>query len=163
MVIGNGSVANADEILEITKIQEVYSGNAFDSSAVNTTDEQSYELTAVGATVNTNYVKVTISGRGTVGADNNSSGTVSLKAQIKEIGQSYADINAYRIVIYKHEQENGDNGSSRGGVNFPIWYELTSGMKTNGFQVAVYSECIGSGSEGSASFINWDTVLELKA
>ena len=81
-------------------IKQVYTGAGFDSSATNTTVEGSFELDAVTLTNDRNYVKVRITGFATADTDSGGSAAqVRLKAQIKEIGGSYADIVPYTVTL----------------------------------------------------------------
>jgi hypothetical protein len=158
MVISNGNVANADEVNAITNLQQVYTGTGFNSTASNSTDEQEHELDAISSTglSETNYAVIRITGTTATSQD----GETQLKAQIKETGQSYAD-----IIAYKTHFDSGGTGNPHSITNtYEIISTLTAGMKTNGFQVKVFSKSIGTGAApaGAASFTNINTTVEAR-
>lgn len=161
--IGNDPLFNSEINFFGRPVQQVYTGNGFNSSATNTTDEGSFELTAVTSALATpaEYVKVKITGTSKFdkSASDSTSGNVKLKAQIKETGQSYADIISFRNTI-----ETGITSTVidlESTSTYEIIATLTAGMKTNGFQVKVFSESISSGTAVTVSFINIQTVVEL--
>jgi len=157
MTITNGQVADADEVLQITKIEEIYSGAGFDCTLGVT---GSYEMTAISATklVNASYINISITGHASAGYGGTPGGaTVQVKAQIKETGGAYGDVVAYKTMAY-----SGVGGeSNQSSQTYNIIATVTAGMKTNGCQVKVFST--GSGGAGStASFTNIQTFLEVK-
>lgn len=167
MTIASGQTASADEVLEITKIQQVYAGAGFDSSQSGSagTDEQDHELDAVGATTDSNFVAVRITGT-SLGTNDGGAGSdpliVSVKAQIKETGGAYGDIVAYKVV-FKNDV-NLASISEENTSTYEVLATLTAGMKTNGFQIKVFSKATVSGAgTGTASFTNIQTVQELRA
>ena len=165
MAIANGEVADADEVLAITKIQQVYTATGFNSTRSGTagTDEQSHELNAVTIdtdVANFEIVKITGSAESQVVAATNA--VVSIKAQIKETSGAYGDIHAYVIFC------NGNNTSGADQLRLSNTIEfvatLTAGMKTNGFQIKVFSRSVttGTGTQ-SANFTNIQTTQEMRA
>ena len=153
--IGNDPIYNSEINDFHNPIKEIYTGSGFDSviSASTGTDIQDHELNAVTAT-GRNYVKVKITGEAKVKPDEVA--LVNLKAQIKEIGGSYADILAYKRVLYYD-----NNRTIRKTCTYEIIGALTPGMKTNGFQIKVFSQSLETSSTGTASFTNIQTVVEL--
>jgi len=153
--IGNDPIYNSEINDFHNPIKEIYTGSGFDSviSASTGTDIQDHELNAVTAT-GRNYVKVKITGEAIVTPDGTA--LVNLKAQIKEIGGSYAD-----ILAYKRALSCNDNRTTRKTCTYEIIGTLTPGMKTNGFQIKVFSQSLETASTGTASFTNIQTVVEL--
>lgn len=163
MVISNGSVANADEVLALNAINQVYTGTGFDSTtATADPDIQDHELDAVSSAPDSNYAVVKITGTSRVVGDSSSGAAVDvqLKAQIKETGGVYADIVAFKISI--ENREPGVNVSVRTSLTYEIVATLTAGMKTNGFQIKVFSRS-DKGGTSQASFTNIQTVQEVRA
>jgi hypothetical protein len=157
----DGDVLYASEANELHDvIKQIYTGSAFDTSQSGSigNDEASHELDAISST-NRDYVKIKITGTTSVSTSNSSNiATVQIKAQIKEIGGSYADIIEYKN-IDKTSRAYGSGGSHQ---TYEIVYELSSGMKTNGFQIKVYSKSIIEGDNaGTSSFSNSQTIVEL--
>lgn len=154
MTIANGQTPDADEVLRITKIDQIYTASGFDTSGA----EASVELTAVPSTNltgNANFavVKFTVvavsSGAGSAG------GNPQVKAQIKETGQSYADIISYKTLI---DRSGSAGGSATVTTDYTVVATLTAGMKTNGFQVKLF----GLVSPTTGSVTNVQTTLEVK-
>jgi len=140
-----------------SKVQEVYVGTGFNSAGT----EASVELTAVtGAIANTaDYVKVSITGTAfNEKLNGQSAATVQLKAQIKETGGSYADIVAYATVSSINLSGSSSDVSLISSFTYSVIYELTAGMKTNGFQIKPFASATGT---GSPTFTNIQTVVEL--
>lgn len=160
--IGNDPLFNS-EVNLLRPVMQVYTGAGFDSSATNTTDTQDHELTAITSTQakSAAFAKVKITGTGIVntGVAGATNATVELKAQIKETGQSYADIVAYKI--YVRENANGATSITTTTATYEIIATLTAGMKTNGFQIKVFSQSISDNASADASFTNIQTVQEL--
>lgn len=154
----DGDVFYASEANDFQNpIQQVYTGTGFDTSG----DEQDHELDAVTATNDRNYAKVTITGSWHVeDHDGASPGQVELKAQIKEIGQSYVDIEPYTIILNPSLTGASADIIFNGASTIIFLATLTAGMKTNGFQIKVFSKSTTNGS-GTASFTNIQTVQEL--
>ena len=156
MAIQNGSLGDADEVLRVTKIDQVYAGSGYDSTGT----EATHELTAVASTDltgNANYAVVKFTGKAVSNTSGGSSGgEVQLKAQIKETGGSYGDIVAYTIV---HEIQGGPVGNIiNSAQDYTLVATLTAGMKTNGFQVKLFSKV----TNGTGSWTNVQTTLEVR-
>lgn len=141
-------------------IKQVYTGSGFDSTQVGAgSDEQSHELDAVTDVSGRNYAVITAVGTSSSLFNGAAwQARAELKYQIKEIGGSYADIIAYKDML--------DTGGA-GGIDsieivttYKIVAELTSGMKTNGFQIKVFSKSTST-ADGSGSFTNIQTTQEL--
>ncbi len=148
----------ASEYNLLRPVMQVYTGIGFDSSQVNVgTDEQDHELTAVTSTQakSAGYVKVRITGFADASTATGENSDISLKAQIKETGGAYGDIVAYTIILHAE-----DSVRTKASCTYELIYELTAGMKTNGFQIKVFSKSVMSG-DGSGSFTNIQTVVEL--
>ncbi len=159
----DGDVLFASEMNNLhSPIQEIYTGTDFDSSSSGgDDDEQSHELTAITSGINNrNYVKVKITGVGSGLGDNNDGGTSQLKAQIKETSGSYSDIIEYKSFLSVHGQASSSNINTTVTSTYEVIYELTAGMKNNGFQIKVFSNST-SETNSSASFTNIQTVVEL--
>jgi opacity protein-like surface antigen len=145
--------SEANDIHTITK--QVYTGSTFDTNSGATT-EASYEMTAVTST-NRDYVRIKITGAASV-YSGGGSGTVELKAQIKETGGAYGDILAYQSVLSL--SSNIIIIDVAGTYTHEIIATLTAGQKANGFRIKVFSKSSQSVS-GTASFTNVQTVQEL--
>jgi len=156
--VSNGEVLDADTInyLNDIGIEQIYTGTGYDSSASSgATDEEDHELDAVSSTTRS-YVKISMVGTYLIN-ENNGTNQVELKAQIKETGESYGDIEDYNIVAYV----NGTNAhNERGNVNYVLVATLTAGMKANGYQIKVFSKSTAAASGDDASFTNIQTVVE---
>lgn len=143
------------------KIQQVYTGTGFDSTtATADPDEQSHELDAVATVNGAGFVKVKITGTSTlVTGGETALGTVKLKAQIKETGQSYGDIVVYKTVFGSTTFSTGRNITT--SFTYEIVATLTVGMKTNGFQIKVFSTSDKLNPASTVTFTNIQTVQEL--
>lgn len=160
MAITNGQVADADEVLAMSNIKQVYTSTGFNSSVSGgaATDTQDHELTAVASAPNSNYAIIKITGTHLV---NNAGvgGTiyVKLKAQIKETGGAYGDIVGFSGLI------NGNANMQRTDtITREIVATLTSGQKTNGFQIKVFSSSSTTNSSHICSFTNVQTTQEVR-
>ena len=157
----DGDILYASEINFVARpIMEVYTGTGFDSASSSTnSDEGSYELTAITSTKceSAEYVKVSMMGYSDLSAGTNDSAKVELKAQIKETGESYADIEGYQIYV---KCGNSDGSTSADlSATYVLLSPLTAGMKTNGFQIKAFSQC--TTVDATASWTNIQTVVEL--
>ena len=170
MVIADGSTASADEVLEITKIKQVYASTGFDSSQTGAgTDTQDHELTAIVAAdlINANYVEISVTGEFvTTGARGGHK--VSLKVQTKEIGGSYSDSTGYQTIVYQNGTAGGYNDKNDIRLTWKWVHTLTAGEKSNGVQVKLFSQSYvdndGGGSTGQlASFTNIQDIEEIKS
>ena len=156
----DGDVLYASEVNFIgIPIKEVYTGTGFNSSeAATNVDEQDYELTAIPSTglASATYAFITITGNAAVLI-----GNVQLKAQIKETGEAYADISAYTTVLTVPSGAGGFTNT----VVLKIIATLTAGMKTNGFQIKLFSKSTGTSTapDSAVNFSNINTVLEVRA
>jgi hypothetical protein len=145
-------------------IQEVYTGSGFDSSQTTlATDTQSHELTAIIDTKGAGYVKIRVTakaiGTSTATDDITRSVTGNIKAQIKEIGDAYAD-----ILVYQPIMSVTFNGTANETIvsTYDILHELTAGQKTNGFQIQIFSQSICASTAASTMDVtNVQTVIEL--
>ncbi len=136
-------------------IKEIYTGSGFNSSRSGSgTDSQDHELTAQGST-DRDYVKILITGtcRST---ETNGIAMVNLKAQIKETSGSYGDIIAYKKVL---EAQGSSTSTVYATFTYTIYATLTSGQKTNGYQIKVFSQSMGNDPTSNSSFTNVQTVV----
>lgn len=155
-------MADADEVLEMNSILQVYTGSGFDSTTVTADpDVQDHELDAVSSAVNSNYAIVKITGKASITGDSSSGAgvDVQLKAQIKETGGAYGDIIAFKSVLSVNDQV--PSASKSVSYTYQIIATLTAGQKTNGFQIKVFSRSDRSGN-GTSSFTNIQTIQELR-
>jgi hypothetical protein len=159
----DGDILYASEVNFMARpIKQIYTGTGFDSTITGTTssDEQSHELTAISATdaAPATYVKVKITGTSDLLSVAGGRPNIQLKAQIKETGQSYADIVAYKKV---NEHRGDGTEYSITTYTYEIMATLTAGMKSNGFQIQVFSRSESIAASDIASFTNIQTVVEL--
>jgi len=160
----NGTTANATEVNANfthvnTKIKEIYTGTGFNSTINSLSSNEGYhELTAVGSSTR-DYVKIKITGTCSINCGNTSA-TVELKTQIKETGGAYADIVAYAYIDYSQGNDALNLLRTR-TKDYTIVATLTAGMKTNGYQLKVFSKSSAGGTHGnSTSFTNIQTIVE---
>ncbi len=147
----------------MSNIRQVYTASGFDSTQAGAgTDTQDHELDAVASAVDSNYAVVKITGTSSVSGDSSSGsgGNVQLKAQIKETGGGYGDIIAFKSVLSKNDQIQSAVMSA--SYTYEIVATLTAGQKTNGFQIKVFSSSVGSSTNGTSSFVNIQTIQELR-
>lgn len=140
----------------LNPIHQVYTGSDYNSSFGG--GEQSHELNAVDSSLSKSANNVRITFVGTSAAGGVGSGeeiSQEVKAQIKETGDSYADIISYLEVSKSQNTVTGQNG-----VSVSIIATLTSGMKANGFQIKAFSQTTGSGSV-TGSYANVQTIVEI--
>ena len=148
-------------------IREFYTGSDFDTSVSGSapqTDEASYELTAIAASVLTNatYLKITIHYNYRSAFGTNETGHADLKAQIKEIGGSYSDIGeGYGSDSDTRTKTWSENTTSTGRSTWVIYHTLTAGEKANGFQVKLFSNCVITLNNASTSIKNRYAALEI--
>ena len=154
----DGDILFASEANLLNPIHELYTGSDYDSSGGAGTNEQSHELNAVDSSLSksASYVRITFIGDSTSAVGAGESIVNSVKAQIKETSDSYADIISYVEIFRK---EGFDAGEQRGS-SITIIGTLTSGMKSNGFQIKAFSKVVGSGTV-TGSYSNVQTVVEL--
>ena len=161
----NGTTADADEVnanftYAITKIKEIYTGAAFDSNLDNTqsTDTNSYELTALTASEVENYDYVAIDITGVAGINNANGGLASVTVTIeaKETGGAYGTL--ITPTLLSHTSSQATN------IVTPTvtWiHTLTAGQKTNGVQFKVTSTSTVAAVNGYANFNNSQTVVRI--
>ena len=157
----DGDILYASEVNRIAdSVRQVYTGNGYDSaSSTGTTDEQDHELTAVASTylASATYVKITLLGDTDGTSGGGETVTVLVKVQIKETGGAYGDILGYRIA-YKRNAAAIDADIPQ----LSVISTLTAGMKTNGFQIKVFSKCVSSAGTGvNGSYVNVQTIEEV--
>lgn len=163
--IGNDPIFNS-EINLLRPVTELYTGAGFDSSAANTTVEGSYELTAITSDQckSAKYARVKITGNINTVTSTSTANIkyTQLKAQIKETGGSYADIVAYKD-FFKLDSGTAGGGNTEFGITstYELVYELTAGMKTNGFQIKVFSSSYSNNVSATTTFTNVQTIQEL--
>ncbi|MHA1737869.1 MAG: hypothetical protein ACTSWD_04730 [Candidatus Heimdallarchaeota archaeon] len=146
MPITNGQTPDADEVLRVIKVSEVYTGSGFNSGA--------YELTAVPSDdlVNANYVTIKITWTGQSATGGSSVGNaVTILPEIKETGDSYGNIVSTQTLFQITGGPTSNTIKSGGTVEFHG--TITAGMRTNGFQIRL------TGS----SITNIQTIVEVKA
>jgi len=161
----NGTVAEADEVntnftYVSNKIHQIYTGSGFNTTiGASSTDEGSHELDAISSSdiADRDYAILTIRGAHSSGTgDTGDGGEVYLKVEIKEIGGSYGDVQAYE----KTFDLGGHNENTTATFDWTVHHALTAGEKSSGFQIKVWSKSDTTGeSTGSASFTNKCTVL----
>jgi len=148
--------------LEHSEVKEVYTGAGFNTDApIESGDvEASQELTAQDAT-SAKYVKIKITGISRVKEHTaNGLGYVQLKAQIKETGEAYADIVAYKDILKLKTSSTSIHEIDKNST-YEIIKELTAGMKTNGYQIKAFSHSVsGTGDNSDARFTNIQTITE---
>lgn len=155
----SGDILFASEINNLHDVVKlIYTGTDFNSTQSNIgIDSSEHELTAQGSTDRNHiFISATITA---IASSNDSSavGTAELEFQIKEVGDSYADIMSFVIV----NRSSGSTNNNRSTQTIRVTSLLTAGMKTNGYQIKVLSKSTGSGhTSASASVTNVQTVVE---
>jgi len=156
----NGTVANADEInanftFVNSRIKQIYTGSDIDRT---TTGESSHELTAV-ASSQANYVEVSMTGTSEIDLTTSTGQTppaIELKAQIKETGGAYADIVAYKPILFGRGSTIWEKTTS----TYSVIHTLTAGQKANGYQIKILSNLVGYYTHFSAiSFTNSQVIV----
>lgn len=150
--------AEVDDNFKALKLHQVYTGTTFDSGVATggASDEQSVELTAISASDlgEADYLQITIVGV----VDNRSSGSgtaqVQIKIQTREIAGSYSDSMAYKNLSVALNAAN-----DTGVRSLTYMHTLTSGEKTNGVQVKVFSQSSTDASGTKADFDNLNTIV----
>jgi hypothetical protein len=164
MTIVNGQLADADEVLQICKIEEVYTGSDFDTTATGTTSA-SHELTAIAASklINANYLIIRITYNSTLEIlDGGSSGTASstLKIETKDVGGSYSDSMATKTLITSND-DTGRELCFDANLQTVEWvHTLTNDEKTNGVQVKITSTSTRT-NDNDATFSNVQTIVRV--
>lgn len=142
------------------KVALVYSGAGFDiSTTASGTTSTSYELSEIAASDigSADYAKISVLVATTLRNTPSLSSTAALQIEIKEIGGSYSSI--------FNENVYGNNYGYQMNTTTPItfYHTLTSGEKTNGFQVKLTSSVVRSAvsSGDTNTFTNKQTVINL--
>ena len=152
------TAADLNDTFDATPIlREIYTGSGFDtSSTVDQTDTEDHELTAVTDATG-KYVKITFQGVISTGGSNDNDDYVatSLKAQIKEIGGAYSDIEAYQEVGRVYTNYSKLNVF----VHYTTIHELTNGELTNGFQIKVFASSVNHSAD-TFTFTNHNVIVE---
>jgi len=154
----NGTVANADEVnanftFVNSRIKQIYTGSDIDRT---TTGESFHELTAV-ASSQANYVEVSMTGLSHVlmGDTGAITGSVELKAQIKETGGAYGDIIPYSTMVYASSKYSG----VKNGATLLLLHTLTAGQKSNGYQIKIFCQIVKWADITTASFTNSQVIV----
>ena len=161
MVISAGNQIKSSDVLEITKIQQVYEATGFNSSQSSSgTDEQSHELNTIVASklVDSNIIviKMLVSAI----SRSNNDGAAHIKIQTQDLTNLiYSDSLAYL------EMALTNTGVNKGDANPTqqiVWvHTLTNDEKANGVQVKVFSKSVNN-STGLVSVANIQTTQEVK-
>ena len=149
-------------------IIQVYTGasaNSILTSAADGNNEASVELTAIPAGKILNYVRVRITGTAAVGNNQSAASGVQVKIQTKETGGAYSDSLAY-VYFYKIDSSYDDNQNRTHTSTHSMEYlhTATSGEKSNGMQVKVFTNSVldvHSGDTATVSFTNIQIVQEV--
>lgn len=173
----DGDILFASEVNFMARpVQQVYTGTDFNASDIAVGGSggetiNSTELTAIPASKlgSAEYVKITLtlSGSGSSPSFENAlTDTSRVKVQIKETGQSYADIFDYKTVTSAIGLSDHPTNTDE-TVVLVLFSAVTAGMKTNGLQLKVFGKATSQGStsptrNGAASITNIQTVVELE-
>lgn len=148
----------------VPKIQQVYTGTGFDSSRDTAgSDEDDHEMDAIASTktAGATYVRIKILYTTSIKCYVATSSQAQIKIQSKEVGGSYADIVAYKDVIFADETNDRYSPVFKSSGLFEYTHTLTSGEKTNGIQIKVFSKSTTEHNDGDASLANIQTIIEL--
>ena len=140
-------------------VQEIYTGSGFNNTGTGSSyNSITHELNAVAAAdaAKYNHVKVTVNYQSVLNSPSSSLTSVRIKPQIKETGGSYSDI----IGFMTHRSRPYNQDEQTHAHSFSVLYELTSGMKSNGFQVQIETGALIT-SSGTAQLSNFQTTVEL--
>ncbi len=143
----------------------LYTSTGFNStkgpSAAAGSDEQSVELTAITAAnlVGADYLKIDVVGSISAQCTTGNASQVEYKIQTKETGGAYGDTLAYTIL--GRAPNTGNTESQIQATSFTYYHTLTTGEKTNGAQVKVFSKSTisNNGVSDWASFTNIQTLV----
>jgi len=136
---------------------QVYGGSGFDSSVIDGTDEDNYEMDSISSDITSSatYIKITVFGNAQTGYIF-ANGYIQLKIQSKEIGGSYADILAYDYIMKTGMYDDDVNVN----INYVYYHTLTAGEKSNGIQLNIFSKSYASAGS-STTFTNKQTIIEV--
>jgi hypothetical protein len=153
--VGNDPIYSSEVNAIASRVVQVYTDTGWNS----TSGESSVELDAVSASnINgANYVKIKFTGTSSVDITSGIA-KAEIKAQIKETGDSYADIISYKFV--RSESSAAIEPADPLVFEYTLIATLTAGMKTNGFQVKLFGDATPPAS-GTISLVNIQTVEEL--
>jgi len=145
-----------DTLESFPVIAEIYTGNGFDSTGVGSSNN--YELTAITASElgQSTYLKICVSFQASAESNTADVCSVQMKIQTKEIGGAYGDSLAY-VELLKSTVFPADNHNVKSAGTFVWFHTLTTGEKSNGVQVKMFSQTVGA---DSGSFTNKITSIE---
>jgi len=162
----DGDVLYASEVNNFynRNYKQIYTGAAFNTSATGdtgetpVTQENSYEFSAIPADdlIGMNYVIIEFTGTAQLMGSTPSDDYVQIKVQTKEVGGSYSDSLAYTDVLKVVSTTNMNFKSSQ---TFRYVHTLTSGEKTNGVQIKVFSKSSSNTHTAVCSYTNIQTSL----
>ena len=162
-----------DAIYEnIGRLGQVYTGTGYDStqSGSGGDTENDHELAVIPSSflVGADYLILRISaktiatGGGAASGAGAYTGTVYFKFQTKEVGGSYSDSIAYT----KIKEASGFTNNASGFTykidqvdTLTFMHELTSGEKTNGVQIKLFSKSENNNANANATFNNVITAV----
>lgn len=163
MTISNGQVADATEVLNITKIYDVYTGSSFDAIAgTGSTVSASYEFPAIpaGSLINANYLESSVFLFNKLNSAEAGAGDVKtyLKIEAQAIGGSYvASLSEQKLV------EIEDAASTVHIAGTYNWiHTLTANEKTNGVQLKFTGKTVVESAGTAGSLLNIQTSIEVK-
>lgn len=144
-------------------ISQIYTSTGFNSSASATSDEQSYEFTAITAAglSGSTYLKIRIVGIAQIDAVSGVQSKVELKIQTKNVGGSYADTLAYVTVAEQTPEDTSAGQTLSVPVNLEWIHTLSGSELSAGSQVKVFSKSTSNNGSDTASFTNIQTVIEV--
>lgn len=161
MVIQNGNLANADEVLDVLKVQEIYTGSDFDASGAGT---NSHELSVISssALVNSNYIEISIFAQGVIEDKGTDQSTLNLRIEAKEVGGSYSDSMPSQRFLGVKEQTNTFFIRVDSGHTVTWFHTLTAGEKTNGVQFRISSIAVDNDAN-ILTLNNKQTIVKVNA
>lgn len=160
-----GSEVNA---FQYKGIQQVYTGSTADvtfSAGTGSTTGTAIELDAVSSSVSkyASYIKFTNLFRARASLGSSEQGFIDFKLEIKEIGGSYSTIYDFRDDSTSVFADFASSGyTTYKQMSWVQGYALTSGMKTNGFQVKFTAKCGWiQGGALTMNYTNEQMILEV--
>ena len=152
----DGDVLYASEVNNLySTIQEVYTGSDFDTTGNST---NSYEFGAITDIGNRGFAIIEVTcaaSAGSGGPDGYAS--ASLKIEIKEIGESYAEL--FNEVILQADEVGHSSHAHSTATTIKYVFTLTAGMKTNGFQIKVSSTSSTSNSASLTNIVSTEYII----